>query len=169
MSGSRPDGSTPRHAHRLLVGSFLALLIVTSGAFAVTTTGYFATEKAGADTIIVGTVTDYRVDESGDRPTIVVDVEVENPTMQPVKLDSANLDATVNGTTVARGATGLDETVPAGESKTITLELIPREGYRSTAVAAAESGSLSVGGLLWARIQRFRFEIAVLADGGERA
>ncbi len=168
MLDSRSDGSTPRHERRLVVGSFVALLAVTGVAFTVTGTGYFAAEQAESD-LVTGTVTDYRVEGSADSVEIVVDVEFENPTMRPVAVDSVNVNGLVNDTAVVRGSTSLDETIPAGETETITLRLTPRDEYRSAAVEAAESGSLSVSGIAWARIEEYRFEIGVRPGGGEDA
>ncbi|PSP75710.1 hypothetical protein BRC81_15105 [Halobacteriales archaeon QS_1_68_20] len=168
MSDSRSDGPTPRHDRRLIVGSFAALLVLTGTAFAITGTGYFAAEKASGD-LVEGTMTDYRVDESGDRTVIVAEIEFENPTGRAVTLESANVDGTVDGTSVARGSTGLEETIPPGETETITVRLTPHEGKQSVAVDAAESGSLTVSGLAWARIERYQFDVDVDPGGGEES
>lgn len=167
MRGRQPRASTPRHRRPAIVASFVGLLVVTAVAFATTGAGYFAAEKAKGE-IIVGTVTDYRVDETADPAEIVVEVEVENPTRRPVTLDSANVDGIVNGTSVAKGTTVLGETIPAGDSKTITLRMTPFEEHRSAAIAAAENGSMTFGGTMRARIEQYSFEITVTSpDGGE--
>lgn len=168
MSDARSDSWTPRHKRPLIVGTFVVLLIATSVAFAVTTTGYVATEKAKGETIIVGTVSDYRFDDSADE--IVVEITFENPTMRPYTLESVNIDAIVNDTVVAQGQSGLDVTVPAGATETITLRMQLIDGQRSTAIEAIESGRLSGGGTAWARIERFRFQMSVTfgaATGGD--
>lgn len=154
-----------RHKRPVIVASFAVLLVVTTVAFAATAGGYFATEKVKGD-IVSGAVTDYRVDETADPAEIVVEVEIENPTRRPMTVDSAKVNGVVNGTTVARGSTAVDETIPAGGSETITVRMRSIVDDHSAVIEAAENGSMRFDGSMWARIERLRFEVNIPPSGG---
>lgn len=167
MSGRNRSG--PRHKRPLIGASFVVLLLLTATAFAATGVGYFATEKAKGDAV-VGTVTDYRVDETAEPAEIVVEVEVENPTRKSVTVDSAVVNGQVDGSTIAKGSSVVSETIPPGESATITVRMTALQDDEAAMIEAARNGSMTFSGSMWARIERSRFQLNVPpSDGGEES
>lgn len=166
MSGRQR--ATPRHKRPTLVASFVVLLVVTAVAFATTGVGYFATERAKGGSTVVGTVVDYRVDETADATVILVDVEVDNPTKRPVAVNSALVNGRVDGTVVAKGSTVVSETIPPEGSTTITVRLRPIVEDHAAVIAAAENGSMAFTGSAWAQIERYRFQLPIRMDGGDQ-
>ena len=162
----------PRHRRPLITGTFAVLFVLVAVAFAFTSGGYFATEKAEAGTYVVGTVVDYELDQSGEDPQIVVDVDIENPTERPIRLNSMSLDGLATGSIVARGSTSLDTTIEPDETETVTVRMRALHPHEELMVEHAEAGSIDHSGIAYAFIERYSFTVPVSEpdsgiDGGE--
>ena len=117
------DDSAELTTKRFLVVAFLVVTLVTTAAFAQAMAGHVASMHApSAD----ATVVEYAVTDD-DR--LEATLRIHNPTVKEFELVSGSVRARVDGELVTVGTrTMLDGSVPAGETKNVTVRLDFREG-----------------------------------------
>lgn len=133
------DGDT-----RAITATFLVLAVATTLVFVPTMNGHIASLNAGS---IEATATDVALTDDGS--VVRVEVSVTNPTRRPVVLRAAEFQAYAGDTRVAHTSVGAFDrtTVPAGETKTVTVRLAVEEGDRAAVRTAVENGTIRVSGL----------------------
>lgn len=120
-----PTGRAELTTRRLvLVGAFVLVAGVTTVLFAQAVTGHLASMHAPSADV---TITDYEVTDDDD--ALDVTLRVHNPTMKEFELVSGRIRANVDSELVTVAVRNLlDDVVPPGETKTVTVRLDFREG-----------------------------------------
>ena len=155
-------GSFGPEGRRLVLGTFVLVVLAGSVLFGYTVTGHVAMLQSGS---ITAEVTDISAAD-GDR--IEVTFRVENPTIRTVRISSSELEATVEGTTLARDVPGGTPkvTVPSGGSATVTVPMAVRDGYledhgKESVEAALAADRVTVKGMLIAKLESSRISVEV--------
>lgn len=147
---------------QLALGSFLLVFVLAVALFVPTLSGHLATMNTVS---FDATPSDYAVSDDG---TLVVDVQVHNPTRADFTASYGNLYGTVGDEQVTSLVTDVEETtVPAGETRTVVARIELEDEHRSTARDAVETGRLAVTGQLEGTIRDERVEIEVTAEGDD--
>lgn len=155
-------GSFAPGGKRLVLGTFVLVVLAGSLLFGYTATGHVAMLQSSA---ITAEVTDISAAD-GDR--IEVTFRVENPTIRTVTVSSSELEATVEDTTLARDVPGGTPkvTVPSGGSATVTVPMSVQPAYleehgEASVEAAVSADRVTVTGILTAKLESSRISVEV--------
>ena len=142
--------------------AFAVLLVAASVVFAFTAAGHYSTYESER---VTGTVTGYEVVETDSGPVLAVDVYIDNPLLRPVGVGNAELTARVDGQVIATsGGIYVDETVAAGASETVTIQLRPNNGETERMRSAAADGEIRVTGNVRGTIEAEDVQFGVVND-----
>lgn len=155
-------GSFVPGGRRLVLGTFVLVVIAGSVLFGYTVTGHVAMLQSGS---ITAEVTDI---SAADDDRFEVTFRVENPTIRTVTISSSELEATVGDTTLARDVPGGTPkvSVPSGGSATVTVPMAIQEGYledhgQESVHDALSADRVTVQGMLTAKLESSRISVEV--------
>lgn len=157
------DRNSIRPRKPITLGTFLLVAGVTVALFVPTLSAHIAVMNTVS---IDATPTDYSVTDDGE--TLVVELQVENPTRADFTASYGTLYGQVGGQQVTSLVTEVEETtVPSGETRTVTVRVGIEEDHRKLAADAVESDRLAVTGQLRGTIENERVEIEIDAEGDD--
>ena len=155
-------GSFGPGGRRVVLGTFVLVVLAGSVLFGYTVTGHVALLQSGS---ITAEVTDI---SAVDDDRIEVTLRVENPTIRTVTVSSSELEATVEDSTLARDVPGGTPkvTVPSGGSATVVVPMAVRDGYLEehgpgSVAAALSADRVTVKGMLIAKLESSRISVEV--------
>jgi hypothetical protein len=147
----------------ITLGTFLLVAAVAMALFVPSLSAHIAVMNT---VTIDATPTDYAVTDDGE--TLVVELQVHNPTRADFTAAYGNLYGKVGDQQVTSLVVDVDETtIPSGETRTVTARVGIEEEHRETAIDAVESGQLAVTGQLKGTIENERVQIEVTTEGDD--
>lgn len=154
MSDSRPSNGIPIPS-KSTIGILLALLIMGS-LFVPTTMAYISYDSIQTADI---SVEETRLNESAT--SMIVEVSFHNPTNVEATVVGGYTEVRVDGLMVSQPASTFMEntTIPAGETKTVTMRVWLEEGRTGLAEQGIQQGTVKVNGELQVSIRNERIKL----------
>lgn len=139
------------------LGSFLLVLLAVTALFVPAFSAHVAVmNKVSID----ATATDYALSENGEN--VVVDIRVRNPTRSAFTAAYGQLYGKVGDEQLTGLGVEVEKTtIPAGETKTVTVRISVKDGHLEEMADAIDSGRLTVTGQLEGTIQDAQVMIEV--------
>lgn len=141
-------------------GSLCVIAVVTVILFVPTLSGHVAVMNANS---IELTSTEYTMVEDGD--TLLVSLEISNPTRRSYEVVSANLYLVVDGHVVSHGSLVDGNTVPSGGTASLAAEFSVLGDDREQTKEGIRSGTVAVTGQLRGTVGDASVSVDVNADG----